>query len=327
MYINVNNPNKNAIEAAKTNIIEMKHIFESGECLGGKCDVEQQLEKLTNLYNAYIDYFTVADLYGTGLQNRNTNYQLIEKILAINPLNPCNSIDSNTKGFKKIRCLTKNIEILIEAQRIYVDKINIGFLLNKSYADYNADNTNDKKRDYYIKILTEYYELLYKLYARLEKTENLKLIVLKDNSIINAHKKSCESIIEKISKQIDNKSKSKKLNPLSIINSLLITLTEEFSSIDDALPDPDKIEEYKKVEKAGNLILTNNVINRIYDIEQKNDAIISQYEAEKMRFSQSINEPNIDLSLLQTQYEEFINSKKQEKQNLIRKLQEILNGN
>jgi hypothetical protein len=323
MYINVNNPNKNAIEAAKTNIIEMKHIFESGECLGGKCDIEQQLKKLENLYDAYIAYFTAAELYKTNPTNRNYEYKLIDTLLKINPLYPCVDIDSSTAGFKKIRCLTKTIEILIEAQRVYVNKINIGFLLNKAYADYNADKTNDIKASNYLKILTEYYKLFFELYARLEKTENLKTIVLKDNSIINTNKKACELIIENIRKQIT----IKKINSLSIINSLFIKLTTAFAEIDDNLSDDEKIEEYEKIKKTGRFILSNNFINTINKIEEANNSIIKGYEEEKTKFDESTNDSNTDLKELERKYSQAIYYFKEGKKNLIKELQEILNDN
>jgi hypothetical protein len=78
----INNPSKTLIESNKKQIEIAKHEFEFGECLGHDCTIYERISKLTALYNAYIRYFTSANLYGD-----NNKHNLIYIVLSTNPLN------------------------------------------------------------------------------------------------------------------------------------------------------------------------------------------------------------------------------------------------
>ena len=309
----INNPNRQKIESNKKQIEIAKHEFESGECLGHECTINERIDKLTALYNSYITYFQNAYLYGSIDKNK---YQLIETLLKTNPLNN-ETIDKNTKGFREIRRLSKNIELLIEAQRIYSHNIDIGYLLNKSDTDYKTNRT-DTKRDYYITVLKEYYKLLEKLYARLEEKENLNLITIKDTTKVDKHRKECQLLIEKITRLMKNKNASK------TINSLFELLNLEFISINSASEQEDElIKQYKRIENNAKFILKNfEEINRI---EARNNKINSEYETEKEKFIESLNDSRIDKNLLEEQYKQSVEPIMKEKTKLIEELKILLN--
>ena len=315
---NINNPNRSIIKSAYTEIETAKHNFESGECLGHNCTINERIEKLSALYNSYINYFKAAQLFGENTNNNNS-YSLIETVLKINPLEPCNTIDNTKKGFKQLRCLSKSIEILIEAQHVYANNIDIGYLLDKAKTEYNASPENTKKTDYYITILTEYYKLLKQLYIKLEEKENLTTIVLKDTTNIDKHKKNCLKLLT----NIDNTIKKKKISTISAINSLYASLLNSFNSIDTTLSDDDLlIKEYEKIENGSNYLLS--IIDIIQDIEVKNDKINSSYEAEKMTFDALLKDTRPDANLLENKYIPFVEKKMKEKKELITRLEQLL---
>ena len=330
---NVINPKRDDIKK-QYNIIETTtHKLQSGKCLGGICKADERVNDLEAVYKAYIAYFTDAKLFGINESDGGYNkYQLIETTLKLNTLegvDGCLSLDTsnttnsnyNTNLLKKAKCLIRSIDILKEAQHVYSENIDIGYLLDKQYREYIANQEDPKIKQDYIKTLMAYYELFMKLYTRLNQKYK-QVTPEKMNMGLASIKRQCEQILFKIREktQTDGMTNTNK----EITN----LLSKTYLSLDDndaTSTEAENIQKYTTFLKKAQLFFAN--INEINNIEKENDKINSTNIEEQTKFENELTNINIKPEAIKALYSNFIllfDRLKEEKQKLLYRITEIL---
>ena len=328
---NVINPKRDDIKK-KYNIIETTtHKLQSGKCLGGICKADERVKDLEAVYKAYIAYFTDAKLFGSNESDDGSNkYQLIETILKLNILegvDGCLSLDTsnttnsnyNTNLLKKAKCLIKSIDILKEAQHVYSENIDIGYLLDKQYREYIANQEDPKIKQDYIKTLMAYYELFMKLFTRLNQKYE-QVTPEKMNMELASIKRQCDQILIKIrdKTQTDGMTNTNK--------DITKLLTEKYLSLannDATSTEAKNIKKYTTFLKKAQLFFAN--INEINEIEEKNNEINSTYIKEETKFENELT--NTKPEAIKQLYDKFIllfDRLKAQKQRLLVRITEIL---
>ena len=297
---NVINPNREDIKTKFNEIKITTHKLQSGKCLGGICKADERVKDLEAVYKAYIDYFTDAKLYSSNESDTNSNiYKLIETILQLNKLEGvggCLSIDTsntansnyNTNLLNKAKCLVRSIDILKEAQHIYSENIDIGYLLDKVSAQYTGNSEDPKIKEEYIKILTAYYELFMKLFTRLNQ-KYTQITPEKMNMELASIKRQCEQILTKIrtKTEADGTTNTNK-EITTLLSKTYLSLADNYSTATEEV----KIQKYTKFLEKAKLFLTN--IDEINNIEKENDKINKNFEEAKTNFTQDLSTTNLE---------------------------------
>ena len=292
------NPNKKNIDSSRKALEKAKHIFQTGECLGGVCNLDDRLNQLIAIDETYKKYFIDADLQ-----------EVMDAALAINNLS-----NSGTK-LNRIRYLRFNIEILNTMQQNYSEDIDIGYLIKKAKNKYDNDEESTDKRNEYTEIFYKYLQLIIKLDSILKSKYLNEIVPVENNGdLIIAKNKAEKSVaeIDRLLKKI-NKQNSKYNNTNNLLRDHLKTSIIAINNL--TIPNNDKIAKYKQIMQISELLKVN--LNNISDIEKQSNYLDEEYDKKLKVF-----DPTIPQQV--TNFEKYKEELKEKQNTLIVKLNSIL---